>query len=483
MAGGIERFEFTRASVDTAVCPPGKQQALYRDTREPALMLRVTAAGARAFVFEKRLAGKTVRLTIGPASMQIRAAKDRRGKPVTAGADVEAARLSAMVAQGIDPRIEKAEKVAFEAGKREAARRERAKLELSGLEAWTAYIEARRSKWGERTYRDHCSMVAEGGKPRKRSVAKTVEGPLRSLLDRPLARIDAETIGDWLRDETESRPTRAALAFRLLRAFVNWCAESPDFREIVCVDAHKARAVREELAKPGRKDDALQREQLRAWFGEVRKESPVMAAYLQTVLLLGCRPGEARDMRWDDIDFVWRSVTVRDKVEGERTIPLPPYLASVLLDLRARQFAMPAVPRRIAQVPEQRDAFIEGWRPSPFVFGTRHAEGGRIADGRAAHIRALKRAALPHVSLHGLRRSFATLSEWCEAPEGAVAQIQGHKPSATRERHYKSRPLDLLRVWSTRIEAWMLEQANIEQPQAETSVPALGVLKGGSGAD
>ena len=40
----------------------------------------------------------------------------------------------------------------------------------------------------------------------------------------------------------------------------------------------------------------------------------------------------------------------------------------------------------------------------------------------------------------------------------------GHKPSATAEKHYRVRPLDLLRQWHTKIEAWILEQAGIEQP-------------------
>ena len=40
-----------------------------------------------------------------------------------------------------------------------------------------------------------------------------------------------------------------------------------------------------------------------------------------------------------------------------------------------------------------------------------------------------------------------------------MAQIQGHKPSATAEKHYKRRPLDLLRVHHERIEAWLLDQA------------------------
>ena len=37
----------------------------------------------------------------------------------------------------------------------------------------------------------------------------------------------------------------------------------------------------------------------------------------------------------------------------------------------------------------------------------------------------------------------------------------GHKPSATAEKHYTVRPLDLLRVHHEKIEAWILEQAGI----------------------
>jgi hypothetical protein len=37
----------------------------------------------------------------------------------------------------------------------------------------------------------------------------------------------------------------------------------------------------------------------------------------------------------------------------------------------------------------------------------------------------------------------------------------GHKPSAIAEKHYRRRPLDLLRQWHVKIEAWILEQAGV----------------------
>jgi integrase len=100
------------------------------------------------------------------------------------------------------------------------------------------------------------------------------------------------------------------------------------------------------------------------------------------------------------------------------------------------------------------------------VFPSSTAEDGRIAEPRAAHVKALEAAKLPHISIHGLRRSFGTLSEWVEVPVGVVAQIQGHKPSAIAEKHYRRRPLDLLRKWHDQIEHWILEQAGISHDKA-----------------
>jgi len=91
------------------------------------------------------------------------------------------------------------------------------------------------------------------------------------------------------------------------------------------------------------------------------------------------------------------------------------------------------------------------------------------------HNKALTAAGLPALSIHGLRRSFGTLAEWVECPAGVSAQIMGHKQSATAEKHYRVRPLDLLRQWHTKIEAWILNEAGIEQP-AEDSRPGLRVI-------
>ena len=99
--------------------------------------------------------------------------------------------------------------------------------------------------------------------------------------------------------------------------------------------------------------------------------------------------------------------------------------------------------------------------------GTVDPETGKVAKAqtlsipRSPHVTACKVAGIDGLTLHGLRRSFKSLTEWLEIPAGVVAQIMGHKPSATAEKHYKRRPLDLLRLHHEKIEAWILEQAGI----------------------
>lgn len=68
-----------------------------------------------------------------------------------------------------------------------------------------------------------------------------------------------------------------------------------------------------------------------------------------------------------------------------------------------------------------------------------------------------------------------SLTEWLEIPAGVVAQIMGHKPSATAENHYTVRPLDLLRMHHERIESWILEQAGVVFAPAAVPVPLRAV--------
>ena len=205
------------------------------------------------------------------------------------------------------------------------------------------------------------------------------------------------------------------------------------------------------------------REQLPGWFAAVRQiQNPVAAAYLQTLLLLGARPGEVLALRWEDLNTQWRGLTIRDKVEGERVVPLTPYVAQLLAGLPRRNEWVFASGRVIGQdaVSIKRRARYHASKGTTGPVASASTTG-HITEPNGLHSMACTVAGVKGLTLHGLRRSFKSLTEWLEIPAGVVAQLMGHKPSATAEKHYTVRPLDLLRVHHERIEAWILEQAGV----------------------
>lgn len=429
---------FTAARVAAFECTPGKKQTIHWDGKTTGLGLRVTAAGAKSYIFETSLDNKTIRLTIGDVRTW------SIGK-----AQAEVTRLKTLTDQGIDPRQVKADKKVADVAAKLAKEAEAAALELQQTResvtlgmVWPEYVTARSTTlskgkpvWSELHLRDHIRMMQAGGEKRSRSAKLTEPGPLASLATVRLVDLTTETVNEWAKAEGITRPTRARLALRLLRAFLFWCAKHPTYKTIVTENAAQSSDARESLGKPNSKDDVLQHEQLSAWFAAVQQiGNPAISAYLQALLLTGARREELAALRWEDVDFQWNKLTLNDKIKDFRIIPLTPYVAHLLATL----------PRR-----------------SEWVFSSPAAASGRLTDPSGAHRKACAVAGLD-MTLHGLRRSFASLSEWVEMPSGISAQIQGHAPQGVREQNYIRRPLDLLRKWHVKIEAWILEQAGIK---------------------
>ena len=441
----MEKENFTAGRVATYAFRPSanckSNQTIYWDAKTPGLCLRVTASGHKSFVFESKLHGRTIRLTIG----------DVRTWPV-GDAQKEATDLKSMVDRGIDPRKQRAARKATADAEYHAEEMK----ETTFGDAWKAYTTARKTKWSVRHYADHLQVISTAGTP----------GPLACFLDERLSEITPDRVKAWLDDPKQTaRPTYTSIAFRKLRAFITWATDQPEYSAIVAADACSRKVATDRVAKTKAKDDCLQREQLKPWFDAVKALSnPVVAAYLQCLLLTGARREEMATLRWENLDFKWKSLTIKDKVEGERSIPLTPYVESLLHELRAINDTPPPELRILHGKKVKND--LDNWKPSEWVFFSKTADSGRIVEPRIGHNRALVSAGLPDLTLHGLRRSFGTLAEWVECPVGISAQIMGHKPSALAEKHYRKRPIDLLRKWHTKIEAWILQEASISVPTA-----------------
>lgn len=108
----------------------------------------------------------------------------------------------------------------------------------------------------------------------------------------------------WMQGNNARGATQAAKVFRLVRAFLGWCAERPEYAGLVHADACRASEVRDQVQPVKAKGDSLRREQLPLWFEHVRKlANPVHSAYLQALLLTGARREELAGLKWADVDF------------------------------------------------------------------------------------------------------------------------------------------------------------------------------------
>jgi integrase len=444
----MAKIKLTAGRIEGFQCEPGKGQSFLWDATAPGLALRATANGAKSYIFQAKLKNKAIRITIGATKTW----------SITA-AQAEARRLMVIIDSGLDPRKVKADAVAAEEVAKTVAVSTALRESITLGDVWGLYVADRAPRWGKRHTDDHLRMISPGGAPRTRSKIKlTKAAPLASLMSVRLVELDTQRIEAWAETEGGTRATSARLALRMLKAFLNWCARHPTYSDIVTTNPARSTRARESLGKPQVKNDVLQREQLAAWFDAVGKiGSPVISTYLQAQLITGARREEMAALRWEDIDFKWRSMSIRDKVEGRRTIPLTPYLASLLETLK-RINNTPPVPKKLRSGAKPSPE----WKPSPWVFCSPTSKNGRLAEPRIAHIEALKAAGLPHLTIQGLRRSFGTLCEWVEVPSGVSAQIQGHAPQGVREQNYIRRPLDMLRKWHDQIEVWLLDQAGVQ---------------------
>ena len=478
----MAKIKLTSARIKAFDCPIDTKQVFMWDSEVKGLAVRATK-NVKAFIYQTELNGKTLRMTIGDVGVwPLDEQRGMGGELLAHGARAEARRLQTIIDKGDDPRELKAQKKAATIAKA-------AKAQIKGqpaLEAWNAYITARCLKptekhrvWSERHANDHRGMVAEGGKiiTRGRRIgapAEQQEGILRQLLTMPLKDITRPHVEKWFNKELTRRPRRATLALTVLGAFFNWCKTHEQYSAEV--DGNPCQDLKKRLQAPTEKTDVLQREQLALWFMYVRQiGNPTTSAFLQCLLLTGARRNELATLKWADVDFEWATLHLHDKVDAEgRTIPAPPYVLSLLADLKRRA---------TVKVVGIKGAPVAPVKPSVWVFASEFSAAGYLAEPRHPHNQAVSAAGLPPMTIHGLRRSFKTLSEWIECPIGAVAQIMGHKPSATAERHYTRREVGLLRVWHNKIEQFILAEAGIIQPESNIGTSPLRAMGGAATID
>ena len=437
--------DLTHGLLVRAVCPADAPFVLVRDADKKGLRLRVTQAGGKHWQFETRIKGKLFTRALGEwPTVSIDDAKS------------EAHRLRGLTEKGIDPREgerqQADDKAAASAAAADKVQADKVQALTVG-EIWPRYLlegkPKRKDAFKPRYRADLEAMAAPGGEKKKRGEGNTRPGPLFPLLALALSQVNEDTLKSWFDREALTGKHQAARALMMFRGFMRWCSAKPEYRAMIDRDAGKAAAIVESLPSNTRRTDALEAAQVPGWWAGVEQlNNRTASVYLRALLLTGARREEIAALKWADVDFQWRKLTIADKVDATRVIPLTPYLA-----------------QQLATLPHTNE----------FVFAST-GKAGRIADTRASHTKALQSAGIDSLTIHGLRRSFSLLGESAGAPAGAIAQVMGHKPSATAE-GYRPRSVDALRPYLTQIEAHILEQAEVKF-DAQAVPGALRVVTG-----
>lgn len=428
----------TAGLIERLTCPAGKQQVFLRDTDVPGLRVRATAPsaknpkGIKAFVYEAKLNRQTIRRTIG--DVRVWGIEDARIKARAIAVTVKSDKQDPLEIK----RQQEAEQVAKVEASKVAA--------ITVGDIWPEYLSEgkpkRREAWkpGYRAALE--AMASPGGVKKARGKGLTRQGPIYPLLALPLSCVNEDSLKAWHDKEAKGGAHQAARAFMMFRGFLRWASTKPNYRAMTNRDAGRAASILDTLpsTKATKRVDCLETAQLPGWFaGLDTLANRTTATYLKALLLTGSRREEMGRLRWADIDFRWNKLTLADKVNKTRTIPLSPYLAQLLA----------ALPRA-----KKKDGTL-----NPFVFAGDSASG-HIEEPRSNFAKANQHAGVNKLTIHGLRRSFSLLGESAGAPAGAIAQFMGHSPDSIAE-SYRPRSVDALRPYLAQIEAHILEQAGI----------------------
>lgn len=436
----MPRTKLTAGRIDAHRCPESAAQAFLWDSEAPGLAVRATRGdGVKAFVFQSRFNGRALRITIG----DVRAWPIESSDPAHPGARQEARRLQSLIDRGIDPRAERAERLAAAEAKRtereaaaEAEQRRIAAAEAAqrySLQAlFDAYVAHLRKQGKSAAYdagnlfHNHvataCAELAQ--KPANAIKPREIVAPLRTLTGAGKGRTAAK-LRSYLR-AAYAIAARAATDPDAPAAFLAFNVETNPVQDTGALSKYNVA-----------RDRALSEPELRAFWQAV-KAAPTDAAHdaLRLLLLLGGqRPAQLVRAVVGDVDESAGTITLRDP-KGKR--PQPRIHAVPLTDA-----ALVVVKRCIARANAQREKrgdhgprwLLSSHGGAPLRPETVTQACNDIAAGLLA-IPQSERVVQEPFQLRDIRRTCETRLAALGISKDVRAQLQSHGLGGVQARHY-----------------------------------------------
>jgi integrase len=367
-------------AVAAALPLPAEGYALHWCPKTTGFGVRISATGDRAYIAQRRVAGKSVRRTLGKAS-GVDAISEARARELFL-------RTAASLQEGDDPL--------------EAKRAERAaqKVQARTLDvALRDYVKTkRRAKDGlplkPRTKADYLAMLEPATKRRR-------AGDLYALADRPLAKITADHIRRLFADLEARGERQRTYAMQVLRAVLRHEGVAIEGNPLASTTAG---AQRVPLAASRGNPSPIPSERLGAWWRAACGVASVSGDQLRFMLLTGARPGEAAGLLVGDVDLVGMRAVLRDtKNRRDHTLVLSTQAAAIV------------------------SWHCEGKKASEPVFGV--ADTGKTLATINAAAKTLA------VTPHKLRHTFASIAD--DLVTAATARVMlNHSSGDVAQQHY-----------------------------------------------
>jgi integrase len=166
-----------------------------------------------------------------------------------------------------------------------------------------------------------------------------------------------------------------------------------------------------------------------------------LAALWMVLATTGLRRGEASGLRWSDIDLDRATLTVRVQLvrHGRNLVLTEPKTERSRRSIRLSTRTVAAL--RAHQARQQEERLAAGpawqeWHDEGLVFTRPDGAPLSPANLRLPLNQALRRAGLPHLRVHDLRHTAATILLRASIPVSTVSAMLGHESAALTYRVY-----------------------------------------------
>lgn len=423
---------------------PTSGQVDYWDTALRGFGLRMGAGGTRTYFVMRRINGKMVRRTIGKA---LRPDETPVGDELSLEDAREAAgRALRQFARGIDPKA-----VADEAARLEAEGAERARLEEE---------EAAANTFGNVAARYFADPSKRGGKNlRSRTeLERKVRVDLAAWKHRPIASIKRSEVAELIEEKAAEAPVAANRLLAFTHRVFRWAVRKGI---IETNPAHDMDPPTEETAR----DRVLTLGELRRVWSAANAIGYPVGHIVQLLMLTAQRRGEVAGLVWPEIDGgAWRLPDARAKRGQGHLVPLSSLAVGVIQSIPRQEgtdllFTSRQSNRKEGVEADVSAAPVSGWSKHKLRIDRLIAEAAANDAGEPLD---MKRHALPHWTLHDIRRSVSThLRDEDSMGEGnaverlTISKILNHaeagmthlydRYSASREKR------EALEAWSERV--------------------------------